>query len=286
MINKPTTAAGYSERQVELVRATCLYVATKLGDLMNDLVVVGGLVPSLLIDQTNLAQEIERHVGTLDLDIGLSLAVFDDAQYRIISERFKGAGFEPDENEQGNRTNQRWKIEGDAKITVDFLIPPSRQDDVGGRVRNLEKDFAALIVPGLHLAFKDEVTVALSGQTIFGEKATREVRVCGPGAYMVLKAYAFSRRGENKDAYDLYYVVRNYGNGPEDVAKAFLSLCPDADCEKALDILRQDFFDPRSVGAMRATAFLRGEGVTDDELQADVVGFVRSFVDRCTTAQS
>jgi hypothetical protein len=27
------------------VRATCLYVATKLGDLMDELVVVGGLVP-------------------------------------------------------------------------------------------------------------------------------------------------------------------------------------------------------------------------------------------------
>jgi predicted nucleotidyltransferase len=286
MTDKPTTAAGYSEQQVELVRATCLYVATKLGDLMKDLVVVGGLVPSLLIDQTNLAQEIERHAGTLDLDIGLSLAVFDDEQYRTISDRFRGAGFEPDKNKQGKRTNQRWKIEGDAKMTVDFLIPPSREDDVGGRVRNLEEDFAALIVPGLHLAFRDEVTVTLSGQTIFGEKATREVRVCGPGAYVVLKAYAFAIRGENKDAYDLYYVVRNYGNGPEEVAKRFLSLCPDAACEEALDILRRDFLDPGSVGARRATEFLRGKGVTDDELQADVAGFVQSFVDHCMTAQS
>lgn len=81
-------------------------------------------------------------------------------------------------------------------------------------MRNLEEDFAALIMPGLHLAFRDEVPVKLSGQTLFGEKAVREVRVCGPGAYIVLKAYSFSRRGENKDAYDFYYVVRNYGNGP------------------------------------------------------------------------
>ena len=31
MPDKPTTAAGYKSEQVELVRATCLYVATKLG---------------------------------------------------------------------------------------------------------------------------------------------------------------------------------------------------------------------------------------------------------------
>jgi predicted nucleotidyltransferase len=253
---------------------------------MDELVVVGGLVPSLLIDQANLGQEMEPHVGTLDLDIGLSLAVFDDEHYRTISERLRSAGFEPDTNEQGKRTNQRWKIEGDVKLTVDFLIPPSLEEDVGGRLRNLEEDFAALIAPGLHLAFRDQVLVTLTGQTIFGENATREVRVCGPGAFMVLKAYAFANRGENKDAYDLYYVVRNYDSGPEEVANKFLSLYPDSDCEKALDILRRDFFDPGSVGAMRATAFIRGEGVPDDELLADVAGFVQRFVDHCTTDQS
>ena len=34
MSDKPTTAAGYKNEQVELVCATCLYVATKLGDIM------------------------------------------------------------------------------------------------------------------------------------------------------------------------------------------------------------------------------------------------------------
>ena len=45
------------------------------------------------------------------------------------------------------------------------------------------------------------------------EQPTREVWVCGPGAYVVLKALAFRLRGENKDAYDLHYLVRNYGAG-------------------------------------------------------------------------
>ncbi len=55
MPEKPTTAAGYLPEQVVRVKATCLYLATKLGDLMPELVVVGGLVPSLLIDQENLS---------------------------------------------------------------------------------------------------------------------------------------------------------------------------------------------------------------------------------------
>ena len=32
----------YPDQQIELVRATCLYVATKLGNLMDELVVIGG----------------------------------------------------------------------------------------------------------------------------------------------------------------------------------------------------------------------------------------------------
>ena len=43
MPEKPLFANDYTKENVELVRQTCLYVSTKLGDLLDDLVVVGGL---------------------------------------------------------------------------------------------------------------------------------------------------------------------------------------------------------------------------------------------------
>ncbi len=279
MPDKPTTAAGYTDAQVALVRATCLYVATKLGDLMDELVIIGGLVPSLIVDQSNLAEGVERHVGTLDLDIGLSIAVLTEQHYRTVAERLRAAHFKPDENEKGNQTNQRWKIEGVGKVTVDFLIPPTREDDKPGALRNLEEDFAAVIAPGLHLAFRDNMTITLTGETILGERATRDVRVCGPGAYVVLKALAFANRGENKDAYDLYYVVRNYADGPLDVAKRVLALGEDPKRAEAVDIVRRDFLDVRAVGVMRATAFILGEGVADDDLRTEIAGFLGTFLD-------
>jgi hypothetical protein len=97
---KPKTAAGYDRAQVERVRATCLYVATKLGDLLDELMVVGGLVPTLLIDQGG--PEGERHVGTLDLDIGMTLAILDGRRYEDLTARLRAAGFSPDENEKGS----------------------------------------------------------------------------------------------------------------------------------------------------------------------------------------
>ena len=52
------------------------------------------------------------------------------------------------------------------EVKIDFLIPPSTDADEGGTIRSIEPDFAAIIPPGL--------------------------------------ALAFDLRGESKDAYDLF----------------------------------------------------------------------------------
>ncbi len=272
MPEKPTTAAGYASDYAELVRATCLYVATKLGDLTDDLVVVGGLVPSLLVDQEHLAEGVQAHVGTMDLDIGLGVALLDQGRYRELSERLRRGGFTQDENESGNATRQRWKIEGVGKVTLDFLIEPTRPDDRGGALRDIEPDFAAIIAPGLHLAFVDRRRITLTGRTIMGGEAERDIWVSGPGAYIVLKALAFDRRGENKDAYDLFYVVRNYGSGVKEVADLMRSILHDPAAQEAVAILRRDFTSHDGVGPRRVARFLI-DG-PDRSIQADVVGYI------------
>jgi len=281
MPEKPSFASEYSKEQAELVRQTCLYVATKLGDLLDELVVVGGLVPSLLIPEESLSRSEDTHVGTMDLDLGLSLALLNAERYEELTARLRRAGFEPDVNETGKPTFQRWKIEppGRLKVTVDFVIPPSLDEDEGGKIRHIEKDFAAVITPGLHLAFQDRQRISLVGSTILGEKASREIWVCGPGAFIILKALAFGTRGENKDAYDLYYVIRNYGSDVDDVLEHLNPILHEHETMKTLQLLRRDFSDPDGVGPRRVAEFLYG--APTDELQADVAGFVRELLRKC-----
>jgi hypothetical protein len=215
----------------------------------------------------------------MDLDIGLTLAVLDEGRYRTLTERLRRAGFTVDVNEQGNPTRQRWKIENDEKVTVDFLIQPSLPEDVGGKLRDIEQDFAAVIAPGLHLAFQDRTKVTLSGKTIKGEQATRAIWICGPGAYIVLKALAFDLRGENKDAYDLFYVLRNYGESVSAIVAHVEPLRTDPFTIEAIAVLRRDFTTHDAVGPMRVAAFLTGG--PDDSIQADVAGFVETFLRNC-----
>jgi hypothetical protein len=278
MADKPKHASEYTSEQVELVRAMCLYVATKLGDMMDDLLIVGGLVPSLIVDQEHLAGDVPPHVGTMDLDVGLQVALLQQGRYRQLTERLRDAGFEMDKNDAGRPTRQRGAVAQADRVTIDFLVQPTLEGDRGGKLRDLEPDFAAIIAPGLRCAFRDRRQVTLRGKTLFGEKATREIWVCDAGAYVVLEALAFDSRGANKDAYDLSYVVRNYGSGPADVASKLQPLLDDADAQRALTVLKRDFSEPDALGPMRVAAFVTGG--TDEQLQADVVGFVAQLLAR------
>jgi hypothetical protein len=270
--NKPSHKDRYPPEALDLIRSTCLYVATKFGDFRDDLVVVGGLVPSLLAADLSTESHADRHAGTLDLDLGLSLAVLDGERYEAIRDRLVRAGFEPDENEQGNKASQRWRSVEFPLATVDFLIGPPGDSARGGDIQHLCGNFAAVVTPGLDLAFSDRRLVKLAGQTILNETAARSIWVCGPGAFTVLKALAFGSRGENKDAYDLYYVLKYHAPGIADIADRIAAFGQHQACRDALRILRDDFSDIDRTGPRRVAEFLvRGP---DDEIQRDVAGHV------------
>jgi len=48
----------------------------------------------------------------------------------------------------------------------------------------------------VELAFDERVDVEIYGRTLTGEEVTRTVPVCGPAAFIVLKALAFGDRAE------------------------------------------------------------------------------------------
>jgi hypothetical protein len=214
----------------------------------------------------------------MDLDLGLAFAVVAEHHYQAITERMRRAGFQPDVNEEGNPTRQRWRI-STPPVTVDFLIEPEDAHERPGKLFNIEQDFAAVIAPGLHLAFKNRRKVRLEGMTILGEAATREIWVCGAGAYVVLKALAFGIRGENKDAYDLFYLIRNYRRGIPDVIAELKPLLQDGSAMQAVDFLHRDFGTSDSLGPRRVAEFLFDR--EDPETQADVAGFVRALLQEC-----
>lgn len=277
MTNKPAHATGYSPVDTERCRRTCLQLATVLGDLLDEIVVVGGLVPPLIIDQQNLPAGAEPHCGTADVDLGLSISLLDDERYQALRERLLNAGFEPDTNDRDRLTRQRWVRTGPGTAAlVDFLIEPSPSGAAIGSLQDLDKDFAAVVAEALPLAFIDRIKVPLKGLTLDAEATQRSIWVCGPGAFVVMKAIAFDNRGEKKDAYDLYYTLRNYGQGPASIAEAIAPLLGSECVPRALGIIRRDFCATDAPGAQRVAAFLASTG--DETLLADIAGHGRTLL--------
>lgn len=259
---KPTTHDGYDKAFNLKVRAACLHLLTFVGDLKDELVIVGGLVPTLLTQNQPVA---EAHVGTMDLDVGLSVAVLNDERYEALSDRLARAGFAPDSNAQGNLTRHRWIHQGSG-VQVDFLIQTNTK---AGKLQNLTASLAAIQADAVELAFLDRVEVELSGETLNSDTATRRLWVCGPSAFVAMKAIAFGNRNEPKDAYDLVYVLRECEPEPP------TALCAHEVFQDALGRLASDFATLDSHGCKRAASFIGNES---DELLADIVGVVGDFI--------
>ena len=285
-MNKPSSYIGYSDDDLEIVRRCCLYLATKLGSLSNDIVVVGGLVPSLLSDHLSPCGVSESDSpltmisGTKDLDLGLALSILEEKKYTELSDLLKRAGFVPDQNSDGKQTRQRWRITDPYFVTVEFLIQPSKEDDVGGSLRDIEQDFAAFIIPGLHLAFADRRKIPIEGYTLFNEWAEREVWVCGPGAFLVLKALALDGRGENKDAYDLCHMINSTlfdELSLRGVLAFFAANRDDPEVRRALSIIERDFARRDGVGPMRTAEFLGPDA--DENVVSDAFGLAQRLLE-------
>jgi hypothetical protein len=268
-MTKPATASGYRPEHLQAVRGACLDLFATIGDMVEDVVIVGGLVPSLLIDPVSARGEV--HVGTVDLDLGLQVGLARNAHYHRLATRLRDHGFEPGRDERGELTRHRW-VSRPRGILVDFLTPQGSRRK--GTLAKVDTDLEAFATPGLALAFADREWVVMNNPA----SGTQEGRlpVCGPGAFVILKALAFRSRRANKDAYDIDYVLRHYGDNVDAVARRMRPLQADAVGREALGCLREDFADLGSIGSVAVAAFL---GRRDDEgFRADVAGLVQRLM--------
>lgn len=254
------TILDYAPETYERVRQALLHVATVLGDWMEQVTLIGGIVPSLLVPPSVLPEGAELHPGTADLDLGLQLSVLTDNGYATISELLRVAGYRPVEKEEDRIRRQTWRTDPalGAIVTIDFLIARSPAQPPKTRLQNLEPDFAALIADGLQLVERDKRKIMISGLTIRGERAERSIWVCGPASFVVLKARAIHLREKPKDAFDLHYVLMNVEGGIALAATLLRSMLDDRDAAEAVEFMRQAYRTIDSIGPSRAAFFLYG----------------------------
>ncbi|HTN76811.1 MAG TPA: hypothetical protein VL096_16245, partial [Pirellulaceae bacterium] len=237
--------AAYRDAPNNRVRQWLLTIAAQLGELTEHITIVGGLVPSLLIDAE--AQQIEPHVGTFDVDLGVAVAVHGPSHYQAMTVRLAELGFR-----QLSANSIRWTQASPSELPIDIDLLP-----VGlGTEQQVIPDLRAKITLPLELAFRDRVSVRLQGPDIVGQNVAVSVGVCGPGAFIAIKANTYDDRHLKKDAYDLYYMLHHYGHSTQDVIRHFRPLLQHPQAKRAFKVLSDDFSFDDAEGCRDVALFL------------------------------
>lgn len=247
------------------------------------IVVIGGLVPSLLVPVPD--DGLEPHVGTRDLDLCLTIALVNGevGEYERLEHSLRRAGFSILGGE-----SWRWHRQGPVPITVEFFCAPGPRHESPGRLFRpggvVGGKLSAMVIAAARLIDRDTIDVTVDVDLPDGGGRTAHVlKVAGPAAFLASKADALRGRDNNKDAYDVVWLLESWPGGQAALADRIASSPIVMDLAPTIDILRQEFADIDASGAVRYGRFLERSAGAVDHAARRAVGAVAAFLDELRT---
>lgn len=163
------SANQYDDRTTAAVRSVLVEIGQTLGSYRGKFAVVGGAVPWLLLEESDM-----RHVGTADIDLSLDAeALAENEQYAGLVEALRGQGYETREelrNFRMVRTIDPKDGGAPIDVVVDFLRPFDAV--ISKNKPPITTDFATQRAFGADLATHFYKMVAIEGDMPHGGKNT------------------------------------------------------------------------------------------------------------------
>lgn len=250
------TRDDYDGRNLDACKAVLVELIHLLGDFKNELAVVGGWVPRLL-----LPDSIEPHVGTLDVDLAFDFENISDDTYSTLLKLLTDRGYRQSEKQPFIFYRDLQTATGILTVQVDFLSGEYGGSSTSRRTQEIQ-DVRARKARGCDLVFDQMVQVKISGVLPTGGIDEVTCNIAGIVPFIVMKSMALSDRIKEKDAYDIEYVLRLYPGGIDAVAAAFEPLRSNGLVEEGLQKLHSKFASPDHVGPRWVADFL---GIIDRE---------------------
>lgn len=252
------TKVDYEARAVHAARSVLLELTHLLGAYHEDIVLVGGWVPELL-----LPSKESPHVGSTDVDLALDHRRIEAEGYETILKLLKARGYE--EGPQPFIFFRKLIVEGQ-EITVQVDLLAGEYEGVGKKHRHQKvQDVHARKARGCDLAFEHPVEIKIEGELPEGGKDSVTVRVASIVPFIVMKGMALADRMKEKDAWDIYYCLKNYPNGLDALAEAFKPFMSHGLVKEGLEKIAEKFASEKHVGPKFVADF---EEVSDVEERA------------------
>ena len=275
---EPLRAADYDDRTTEAVRSVLLEIGQILGSFYGKFAVIGGAVPWLLLGEADMP-----HVGTGDVDLSLDAGALGDGEYARLVESLQMHGYQQRESLrrfQLVRTVSAHDGGPNIEVVVDFLMP--REAEIVRNATPLVSNFAVQRADGADLALRFYEDIHIEGTMPDGGGNCVRILVASIPALLAMKGYAVRNRLKHKDAYDIYYCVRNFPGGLDSLVAATSPLLDVATAKNGYLGISEKFrhvddFGPTSVRRFVDTSELLGVR-TADQWQQDAFGQVSAWL--------
>ena len=250
-------ARDYNEVQVAAARSVLLELMLILGEYRQHIVLVGGWTPVFLIPSPT-----EPHVGSTDVDLAINHAQVTEAGYQTIRQHLIESGYRVAEN---NPAAFLKKV-GNVTVQIDLM-----SGEYGGTRRDKRHqrvpDTLLRKARGCDLAFIEPEEMLLEGELPDGGKDSVHIRVASIEAFLCMKGFALYGRDKRKDAYDIYYCIREFPGGRDAIVERVRPHIGNGLVREALENIARCFASPEHRGPKRIAEF---DGDLDKEAREEI----------------
>ena len=275
---EPQSANDYDDRTTAAVKSVLVEIGQILGSFKGKFAVVGGAVPWLLLGDSDMS-----HIGTRDVDLSLNAEALGDGEYAQLVESLQEQGYNQREDMrrfQLVRTVPARDGGPDINVVVDFLMP--RDVEIVKNTPPLISNFAVQRADGADLALKFYQMVAIDSEMPDGGHNLVHIAVASIPALLAMKGYAIANRQKPKDAYDIYFCIRNFPDGLDALVAETKPLLKVDTARKGYLLIAGKFRDVDDFGPTKIRQFVEGSDAlgerTADQWQQDAFGQVNAWL--------
>ncbi|RLI42055.1 hypothetical protein DRO69_10830 [Candidatus Bathyarchaeota archaeon] len=264
----------YSKSITETSKSVLLEILRILSSYREYLVLSGGWAPYFIIERFG---EGEEHCGSIDIDFVLDPQLINLRVYETIVSLIRRRGYQPYITEMGEMLPFRFyrtvksPLDGvEYKIEVDFITEPDVMEELSqDAFLSVQRDLQAVIIRGSSIVFDHNFEHTIRGKLPMGAETSVVARISDVVGCLATKGLALKGRYKEKDAYDIYFVLRYFKGGPEKVAEEISKYLNESVISEAIKEIREKFRSVRAEGPFQVGYFLAPE---DETLRERVQG--------------
>ncbi len=268
-----TSRRDYGFDEVSAAKSILIEVMHILGAYREQLILIGGWVPELLFPKSLIP-----HIGSTDVDILLNHNKIDNSGYMSIKTLLENRGYVKSEEQpfifSKSVTTKNGVV---VRVEVDFLAGEYQGTGKNKRTQKVQ-DMRPRKVRGGDFAFSHSESIQLQGNLPNGTHDQVNFKIVALPVFIVMKGIALKDRFKEKDAWDIYFCLIQFGDHIIDLSDKFKDLMDYAIVREGLENLQEAFSNINGYGPTMIADFEEAEGEERELIKRDSFERMNKFL--------